>query len=88
MTDIETPHFAVFLNDVQRKGKEPNYGVNSTFLAGHFKAYTVKLNPLDGVYYCDMRPVMKTDTLLKTHIKTLDCLLVEDIWEFERIGHS
>lgn len=82
LTSMETPHFAVFLNDVQRKGKEPHYGVNSTFLTGHYKGYTVKLNPLDGVYYCDMRPVMYTDELLKRTIHTLDYLLVEDIWKF------
>lgn len=82
LTDTVTPHFAVFLNDVQRKGREPNYGVNTTFLTGHYKGYTVKLNPLDGVYYCDMRPVMHTDPLLSQTIKTIDCLLVEDIWEF------
>ena len=82
LTNMETPHFAVFLNDVQRKGKEPYYGVNSTFLTGHYKGYTVKLNPLDGVYYCDMRPVMYTDELLKQTIHTLDYLLVEDIWKF------
>lgn len=82
LTDVETPHFAVFLNDVQRKGREPHYGVNTTFLTGHYKGYTVKLNPLDGVYYCDMRPIMSTDPLLRQTIKTLDYLLVEDIWEF------
>lgn len=82
LTDATTPHFAVFLNDVQRKGREPHYGVNTTFLTGHYKGYTVKLNPLDGVYYCDMRPIMSTDPLLRQTIKTLDYLLVEDIWEF------
>lgn len=82
LTDATTPHFAVFLNDVQRKGREPHYGVNTTFLTGHYKGYTVKLNPLDGVYYCDMRPIMSTDPLLRQTIKTLDHLLVEDIWEF------
>jgi hypothetical protein len=82
LTDVNTPHFAVFLNDVQRKGKEPSYGINTTFLTGHYKVYTVKLNPLDGVYYCDMRPIMSTDSLLRQTIKTLDYLLVEDIWEF------
>lgn len=82
LTDASTPHFAVFLNDVQRKGKEPNYGVNTTFLTGHYKGYTVKLNPLDGVYYCDLRPIMRTDPLLRQTIKTLDHLFVEDIWEF------
>ncbi|MDR2694395.1 MAG: hypothetical protein LBB74_09320 [Chitinispirillales bacterium] len=82
LTNIETPHFAVFLHDVQRKGREPEFGVNTTFLTGHFKGYTVKLNPLDGVYYCDLRPVMRSDSILKKNIRTLDCLLVEDIWKF------
>ena len=82
LTDSNTPHFAVFLNDVQRSGKEPNYKVNSTFLTGHFKGYTVKLSPLDGVYYCDMRPNMITEPILKENIRSLDYLLVEDIWKF------
>lgn len=82
LTNANTPHFAVFLNDVQRKGKEPNFGINTTFLTGHFKGYTVKLNPLDGVYYCDLRPNMLADDILKAQIRSLDCLLVEDIWKF------
>ncbi|MDR0868339.1 MAG: hypothetical protein LBP75_07685 [Planctomycetota bacterium] len=82
LTDSQTPHFAVFLHDVQRKGKAPKFGVNTTFLTGHFKGYTIKLNPLDGVYYCDMRPVMRSDKIIGEQIKTLDCLLVEDIWNF------
>jgi len=43
LTGIDTPYFAVFLNDVQRSGREPNYGVSATFLPGHFKGYTIKL---------------------------------------------
>ena len=82
LTQTDTPHFAIFLHDVQRAGKEPNYKVGQTFLTGHFKAYTIGLNPLDGVYYCDLRPVMKTDALLKDHIKSLDYLLCEDIWDY------
>lgn len=82
LTNVTTPHFAVFLNDVQRKGREPNFGVNTTFLTGHFKGYTVKLNPLDGVYYCDLRPNMVYDELLSSQIRSLDSLLVEDIWKF------
>lgn len=78
----KVPHFAIFLNDVQRKGKEPAYGIHSTFLAGHFKCYTVALSPLAGVYYCDLRPEMKTDKLLAREIKSIDHLLVEDIWKF------
>lgn len=82
LTNTDTPHFAIFLHDVQRAGKEPNYKVGQTFLTGHFKAYTIGLYPLDGVYYCDLRPVMKTDTLLKGHIKSLDNLLCEDVWKY------
>ncbi len=82
LTGISTPHFAVFLNDVQRRGREPAFGINATFLTGHFKGYTVKLNPLDGVYYCDLRPNMLTDDILKAQIHPLDSLLVDDIWTF------
>ncbi len=84
LTEKATPHIAIFLNDVQRKNarKENEYGINSTFLPGHFKGYTVKLNPLDGVYYCDIRPNMRTESILKDHIKTFDNLLIEDIWKF------
>lgn len=82
LTGKSTPHFAIFLNDVQRKGKEGKYGINATFLPGHFKGYTVKLNPLDGVYYCDIRPNMKTEPILKDHIKTFDHFLLSDMWDF------
>ena len=84
LTEKTTPHIAIFLNDVQRKNtrRENEYGVNATFLPGHFKGYTIKLNPLDGVYYCDIRPNMQTENILKDHIKTFDNLLIEDIWKF------
>jgi hypothetical protein len=84
LTENQIPHVAVFLNDVQRKNtrKENEYGINSTFLPGHFKGYTVKLNPLDGVYYCDIRPNMRTENILRDYIKTLDYFLCEDIWSF------
>lgn len=82
LTQTNTPHFAIFLHDVQRAGKEPDYKVGQTFLTGHFKAYTIGLNALDGVYYCDLRPIMRTDALLKEHIKSLDYLLCEDIWDY------
>lgn len=84
LTEKATPHIAIFLNDVQRKNRknESEYGISATFLPGHFKGYTVKLNPLDGVYYCDIRPNMKTENILKDHIKTFDNLLIEDIWKF------
>lgn len=82
LTESDLPHIAIFLSDVQRKGKIPKFGISGTFLPGHFKGYTVKLNPLDGVYYCDIRPNMQTELILKEHIKTLDYLLCDDIWGF------
>jgi hypothetical protein len=82
LTGKDVPHVAIFLNDVQRKGKTPkDYGVSATFLPGHFKGYTVKLNPLDGVYYFDIRPNMRTERILKEHIRTFDHFLFGDLWE-------
>jgi hypothetical protein len=91
LTDTALPHIAIFLNDVQRKKtkQENKYGVSSTFLPGHFKAYTIKLNPLDGVYYCDIRPNMLEDTLLSQHIKTIDHFFYFDLRELlDRSGAS
>ena len=82
LTGTNTPHFAIFLNDVQRKGREGKYGVSATFLPGHFRGYTVRLNPLDGVYYCDIRPNMLSEDILKDHIKTFDHFLFSDVWKF------
>jgi hypothetical protein len=84
LTETALPHIAIFLNDVQRKpGKSDNeYAVNTTFLSGHFKGFTVKLNPLDGVYYCDIRPNMRIDRLLKQHIFTIDRFFCSDLWKF------
>lgn len=84
LTEKDTPHFAIFLNDVQRKGKEGKYGINATFLPGHFKGYTIKLNPLDGVYYFDIRPNMEKEDILKDHIYKFDRFLLNDIWEFNK----
>lgn len=83
LTDTALPHIAIFLNDVQRKKtkRENDYGINATFLPGHFKAYTIKLNPLDGVYYCDIRPNMVEDVLLAQHIKTIDHFFYSDLWD-------
>lgn len=79
LTETETPHIAIFLNDVQRSGKQPNFSTSQTFLRGTFKGYTLKLNPLAGVYYADLLPVMRTDPLLAEHIHTLDRLLFDDL---------
>jgi hypothetical protein len=83
LTETTLPHIAIFLNDVQRKKtrQENEYAISTTFLPGHFKAYTIKLNPLDGVYYCDIRPNMLADTLLSQHIKTIDHFFYSDLWQ-------
>ncbi|WRH67147.1 MAG: hypothetical protein RSE13_01385 [Planktothrix sp. GU0601_MAG3] len=91
LTATNLPHIAIFLNDVQRKKtKQLNkYGINSTFLSGHFKAYTIRLNPLDGVYYCDIRPNMVSDSLLSQHIQTIDYFFYDDLWRLlSRHGQS
>lgn len=86
LTETALPHIAVFLNDVQRKktAKQNRYSVNSTFLAGRYKVYTIRLGALDGTYYCDMRPNMETDPLLTQHIHPIDHLLCDDVWAFVR----
>lgn len=94
LTGTDIPHIAIFLNDVQRaqkrkKGCSPAYGISTTFLPGHFKAFTIKLNPLDGVYYCDIRPSMRVDDLLKRHIQTIDNFFFQDLWHLlNRPGQS
>ena len=87
LKETDIPYFAIFLNDVQRKeikkqGFATQYGINSTFLPGHFNAYRIALNPLDGVYYFDLRPSMKNDEMLSPYIKSFDTFLVEDMWSF------
>ncbi|MCA0457056.1 MAG: hypothetical protein LCI00_24005 [Chloroflexi bacterium] len=86
LTGTTLPHIAIFLNDVQRKQtrQENHYGVSTTFLPGHFKGYTVKLNPLDGVYYCDIRPNMRTEPILKDHIQTIDYFFCTDLWDLTK----
>lgn len=88
LTNTALPHIAIFLNDVQRKKtkQENRYSINATFLPGHFKAYTIRLNALDGVYYCDIRPNMITDPLLSQHIQTIDHFFYKDLWQLLGIG--
>jgi len=83
-TGTSTPYIAVFLNDVQR-AKSKTFGkqkVNSTFLSGHFKAYTLKLTPMDGVFYCDLRPNMKSDPFLSERIHGIDRLFYDEVRKF------
>lgn len=84
LSGTQTAQIAIFLHDVQRAKtkKEAVYKVSQTFLTGHFKAYTLKINPLDGVYYMDMRPIFESDDLLKKQIKRFHYLLLDDIWKY------
>jgi hypothetical protein len=84
LSETDTPHIAVFLNDVQRaKGsRSDRYNIGATFLPGHFKTFTLKLIQLDGVYYCDMRPAMHTDPFLSRYIKPIDHLFCSDLQAF------
>lgn len=81
---VDIPHFAIFLNDVQqaKDDKKAVYKISSTFLPGHFKTYTIALNPLDGVYYLDLRPTITNDPFLNARIKSFDNFLVNDMWNF------
>ena len=83
-TNSETPYIAVFLNDVQR-AKSQTFGkhrINSTFLSGHFKAYTLRLTSIDGVYYCDLRPNMKSDPFLAQRIYGIDRLFFDELGKY------
>lgn len=72
----DIPFIAIVLNDVQRTQMKK---VSSTFLPGHYRAYSIYLTPLSGVYYVDLASSAKA---FKNSIHTLDQLLVEDMWKF------
>ena len=81
----EIPVIAIFLHDVQRARSSRRhgnsiFGVNSTFKTNHFLGYTVALNRLDGVYYVDPRPIMKSDERLLQEISDFQTFIVRDIW--------
>jgi len=85
----EIPVVAIFLHDVQRAKSSRKYGnsifgVNSTFKTNHFLGYTVALNRLDGVYYVDPRPIMKSDERLLQEIGDFQTFIVSDIWRISQ----
>lgn len=81
----EVPVVAIFLHDVQRaKRGESIFGINSTFKTNHFLGYTVALNKLDGVYYVDPRPEMRTNERLREQIRDFQSFLVRDLWALAR----
>ncbi len=81
----EIPVVAIFLHDVQRARRGQSiFGINSTFKSNHFLGYTVALNKLDGVYYVDPRPEMKTNERLREQIRDFQSFLVRDLWTLAR----
>ncbi len=84
LTSTEIYHIAIILNDIQRKKTKDitKFGISSTFLPGRFKGYMIKLCPLDGVYYFDIRKAMQTDKQLKEMIQTFDRLVFDDMKKF------
>ena len=76
---------AIFLHDVQRARRgESIFGINSTFKTNHFLGYTVALSKLDGVYYVDPRPDMKTNVRLRDQISDFQNFLARDLWTLAR----
>ncbi len=81
----EIPVIAIFLHDVQRARRGQSiFGINSTFKSNHFLGYTVALNKLDGVYYVDPRPEMRTNERLREQIRDFQTFLVRDLWLLAR----
>jgi hypothetical protein len=77
----DVPVIAIFLHDVQRaRYGQSIFGINSTFKSNHFLGYTVALNRLDGVYYVDPRPEMRTNKQLREQIHDFQRFLVNDLW--------
>lgn len=77
----DVPVVAIFLHDVQRAVRGNSiFGVASTFKSNHFVGYTITLNKLDGVYYVDPRPEMKSNPILKEHIFDFQQFLAHDLW--------
>ena len=77
----DIPVVAIFLHDVQRARRGNSiFGINTTFKSNHFLGYTVALNQLDGVYYVDPRPEMRTNPRLREQISDFQRFLVRDLW--------
>jgi len=75
------PVVAIFLHDVQRALRGQSiFGINSTFKSNHFLGYSIALNRLDGVYYVDPLPDMKTNPKLRAQIFDFQQFLVHDLW--------
>lgn len=67
----------VFLNDVQRKGKD---NISYTLVSGLFMVYIKFLTKLDGVYFLDPPPNAYLNPY-KDHIFPFSEFVINDVWE-------
>lgn len=67
----------IFLNDVQRKGKD---SISFTLVSGLFMVYSEFITPMDGVYYIDPPPQAQVEPFSR-HISSFSKLLFQDVWE-------
>lgn len=67
----------IFLNDVQRKGKD---NISYTLVSGLFMVYTKFLTRLDGVYFLDPPPNTYLNPF-KNHIFPFSEFVINDVWE-------
>jgi hypothetical protein len=73
-------------HDVQRAVRGDSiFGVNATFKSNHFLGYSVALNRLDGVYYVDPLPEMKSDARFREQIFDFQQFLVHDLWTLSNL---
>lgn len=66
----------IFLNDVQRKGKD---NISFTLVSGLFMVYTNFLTELEGIYYLDPPPNAHKEPFNK-YMKPFSELVTKDIW--------
>lgn len=67
----------IFLNDVQRKGRD---NISYTLVSGLFMVYTKFLTRLDGVYFLDPPPNTYLNPY-KNHIFPFSEFIINDVWE-------
>ena len=66
----------IFLNDVQRKGKD---SISFTLVSGLFMVYSEFITPMDGVYYIDP-PAQALVEPFNKHISSFSKLIFQDVW--------
>jgi len=67
----------IFLNDVQRKGRD---NISYTLVSGLFMVYTKFLTKLDGVYFLDPPPITYGEPY-NNHISPFSKFITKEIWD-------